>query len=179
MIRTTGRTALRLPALALLVGLLGGCDMVKEKIGGMTKNLSALSEQLETELGTPVAVKLTNGTDLALTLKDPGPGGIQRDFARSVAEFARVFYAEPAKLKRITVNVTDAAGKNAAPFTWTVEELTRETATADKARADAARADSIAKAPAPTTKTKAAPGRTSPTKAPATKVPPAATKTPS
>jgi hypothetical protein len=171
---------LRLPALALLVGLLGACDMVKEKFGGLTKDVFNLTEQLEAELGTPVRVKLTNGTDMALTLKDPGPGGIQRDFARSVAEFARVFYAKPAELKRITVNLTDAAGKNAAPFTWTVEELTRETAAADKARADAARADSIAKAPPPpTTKTKAAPGRTSPTKAPATKVPPAATKTPS
>lgn len=177
MIRTTGRTSLRTPTLALLVGLLLGCQMVKDKIQGMTKELSALSKQLTTELGTEVAVKLSNGTDLELTLKDPGPGGSQRDFARSVAEFARVYYAEPEKLKKITVNLTDASGKSLSALSWTIPELARETAAAEKVLADAARADSLAKAASPTTKTKAAPGRTSPTKAPATKVPPA-TKTP-
>lgn len=162
----------------MLVALLLGCGL-KDKLMGMAKDLIALQDQLKTELGTDVSVNLQNGSDLELTLKDPGPGGSQRDFARSVAEFARAYYAKPEKLQKITVNLTDASGKSLSALSWTIPELARETAAAEKALADAARADSLAKAaPSPTTKTKAAPGRTSPTKAPVTKVPPA-TKTPS
>ena len=178
MIRIIGHKALRAPALGVLIGMLVSCDMVKEKMGGSNKDLTALDTQLKSELRTDVKSKLNNKTDLEVTLKDVGPGGNQKDFARAVAEFARVYYAHPDSLKRITVQVTDTAGKNPTPFTWTIVQLANETAAAEKARMDMARADSIANAPppSPTTKTKA-----SPTKAPTTKAPPApapATKTP-
>ena len=170
MIRIIGHKALRAPALGMLIGMLVSCDMVKEKIGGGNKDLVALDTQLKSELRTDVKSKLSNKTDLEVTLKDVGPGGNQKDFARAVAEFARVYYVHPDSLKRITVQVTDTAGKNPTPFTWTITQLANENAAAEKARLDLARADSIANAPppAPTTKTKTKAGAS---KTPATKTP--------
>lgn len=158
----------------MLVGLLVGCDMpqsLQDKLGG-NKDLKALDTQLKSELGTDVKSKLIKGTDLEVTLKDVGPGGNQKDFARAVAEFAHVYYVKPDALQRITVQVTDSAGKNATPFTWTITQLAQETAAAEKARLDMARADSIANAPPPpTTRTKAGTTKAPATKAPATKKP--------
>ena len=181
MIRTIGHRSLRVSAFVMLVGLLAACDMVssaKEKVMGGNKDLTALDSSLKAELRTDVKSKLTNASDLEVTLKDVGPGGNQKDFARAVAEFARVYYARPDSLKRITVQVTDTAGKNPTPFTWTITQLVNETAAAEKARLDMARADSIANAPPqPTTKTKAGATKT-PTKAPAPATKAPATKTP-